>query len=46
MQASDIAAIVEQATVPGVSVEEQATAARLTALVGHLFRYVAAGRWS
>jgi DNA-binding MarR family transcriptional regulator len=38
MQASEIAAIVEQA-LPKASVEEQETAARLTALLGHLFRY-------
>jgi DNA-binding MarR family transcriptional regulator len=39
MQASQIAAIVEQAGVPGVGAEEQQTAARLMALLGHLFRY-------
>ena len=39
MQASEIATIVEQAGVPGVGVEEQETAARLMALLGHLFRY-------
>jgi DNA-binding MarR family transcriptional regulator len=39
MQASEIAAIVEQAAVPGVGVAEHQTAARLMALLGHLFRY-------
>jgi len=39
MQASDIVAIAEQAGVEGVSPEAQETAARLTALLGHLFRY-------
>jgi DNA-binding MarR family transcriptional regulator len=39
MQASEIAEIVEQAAVSEVSAEEQETAARLTALLGHLFRY-------
>ncbi len=39
MQASDIGAIAEQVGVPGVGVEEQETAARLMALLGHLFRY-------
>ena len=39
MQASEIAEIVEQATVSEVSAEEQETAARLTALLRHLFLY-------
>jgi DNA-binding MarR family transcriptional regulator len=39
MQANDIVAIAEQAGIEGVDAEAQATAARLTALLGHLFRY-------
>lgn len=39
MQASEIAAIAEQVVTPEVRPEEQQTAARLMALLGHLFRY-------
>lgn len=39
MQANDIVAIAEQAGIEGVDAAAQATAARLTALLGHLFRY-------
>ena len=39
MQASEIAAIVEQATVPQVSDGAQDTAARLSALLRHVFLY-------
>lgn len=39
MQASDIAAITEQVSTPQVSEAEQETAARLTALIRHLFLY-------
>ena len=39
MQASDIAAIAEQVGVPEVSAAEQETAARLSALMRHLFLY-------
>jgi DNA-binding MarR family transcriptional regulator len=39
MQASDIAAIVEQVSTPEVSEEAQETAARISALLRHLFLY-------
>jgi DNA-binding MarR family transcriptional regulator len=39
MQASEIAAIVDEATAPEVSDEAQATAARLSALLRHVFLY-------
>ena len=39
MQANDIAAIVEQVGVPEVSPEAQETAARISALLRHLFLY-------
>jgi DNA-binding MarR family transcriptional regulator len=39
MQASDIAAIVEQVATPEVSEEAQETAARISALLRHLFLY-------
>ena len=39
MQASDIAAIAEQAGLPEVSPEAQETAARISALLRHLFLY-------
>jgi len=39
MQASEIAAIVEQVDVPEVSEEAQETAARISALLRHLFLY-------
>jgi DNA-binding MarR family transcriptional regulator len=39
MQASDIAAIVEQVATPEVSPEAQETAARISALLRHLFLY-------
>jgi len=39
MQASDIAAMVEEAAGPEVSAEEQDTAARLSALMRHVFLY-------
>ena len=39
MQASDIAAIVEQVEAPEVSAEAQETAARISALLRHLFLY-------
>jgi DNA-binding MarR family transcriptional regulator len=39
MQASEIAAIAEQVAVPEVSAAEQDTAARVSALVRHLFLY-------
>jgi DNA-binding MarR family transcriptional regulator len=39
MQASQIAAIVEEAVAPDVSAEAQDTAARLSALLRHLFLY-------
>jgi DNA-binding MarR family transcriptional regulator len=39
MQASEIAAIAEQVAVPEVSADEQDTAARVSALLRHLFLY-------
>jgi DNA-binding MarR family transcriptional regulator len=39
MQASEIAAIAEEAVAPGVSGEAQETAARLSALLRHVFLY-------
>ena len=39
MQASDIAAIVDEVGAPEVSAEAQDTAARLSALLRHLFLY-------
>lgn len=39
MQASDIAALVEQVATPEVSEDAQATAARISALLRHLFLY-------
>jgi DNA-binding MarR family transcriptional regulator len=39
MQASDIAAIVEEVSTPEVSAEAQDTAARISALLRHLFLY-------